>query len=65
MSAPVVPQPAGLCARCRHGRALRSDRGSLFVLCGLAASDASFPKYPPLPVLACRGFETSSPPREI
>ena len=45
----------GLCATCVHLRVLASPR-SVFVRCGLAASDPRFPKYPPLPVLACAGY---------
>lgn len=53
-----MPAPApGLCATCRHVRRVESGRGSVFHLCGRARLDASFPKYPALPVLACRGFE--------
>ena len=47
----------GLCAECRHGRQVESDRGSVFWRCELSVSDASFPKYPRLPVRECRGFE--------
>ena len=47
----------GLCGGCRHGRAVRSDRGSIFWLCRLSATDPRFPRYPALPVLACAGFE--------
>jgi hypothetical protein len=36
---------------------VHSERGSTFLLCRLAATDARFPKYPPQPVLACPGFE--------
>jgi hypothetical protein len=46
----------GLCAACRHVRVVESKRGSRFYLCGLSAVDPAFPKYPGLPVLACRGF---------
>jgi hypothetical protein len=49
---------AGLCADCRHARRVDSARGSRFYLCGRAASDPAFPKYPRLPVLACRGYES-------
>lgn len=53
--------PAGLCASCEHLRLLASKR-SVFVRCGLAEVDPAFPRYPPLPVLACRGYaETPSP----
>mgnify|MGYP000445095788 CR=1 FL=1 len=58
----------GLCAACRHARHVTSDRGSVFVMCGLAkprdaaggreAGDAPrFPRYPQLPVLRCAGFD--------
>jgi hypothetical protein len=45
----------GLCATCRHLVVIRSDRGSVFVQCGLAKVDPRFPRYPPLPVIACAG----------
>lgn len=48
--------PAGLCASCGHLRVLASKR-SVFVRCGLAEADPAFPRYPPLPVVACRGYE--------
>jgi hypothetical protein len=50
------PDP-GLCGGCTHSVIVRSDRGSIFYRCKLAESDARFPKYPRLPVLACDGFE--------
>jgi hypothetical protein len=50
----------GLCARCRHVRTLRSNKGSVFVLCGLAKLDPRFPRYPPQPVLRCSGFDPRS-----
>jgi len=52
---------AGLCATCRHTRKVASARGSLFVLCERSAADASFPKYPRLPVLQCSGYEPGDP----
>jgi len=55
-----LPVPAGLCASCEHLRVLASKR-SVFVRCGLAESDPAFPRYPPLPVVACAGF-TGFPP---
>jgi hypothetical protein len=51
----------GLCATCRHVETIVSVRGSTFYLCQLALTDPRFPKYPPLPVLACEGYE---PPAE-
>jgi len=55
------PPPAGLCDRCRHARRVASDRGSVFVLCERSRTDARFPRYPRLPVVACTGFEPPSP----
>lgn len=51
-----LPAPPGLCGECVHLRILDSGR-SLFVRCGLADTDPSFHRYPPLPVLSCRGFQ--------
>jgi hypothetical protein len=48
---------AGLCASCRHSTTVVSDRGSRFYLCELAKSDPRFPRYPPLPVRTCIGYE--------
>jgi 3-isopropylmalate/(R)-2-methylmalate dehydratase large subunit len=47
---------AGLCHACRHVDVIRSDRGSVFYLCRLSFTDAAFPRYPPIPVVACAGF---------
>lgn len=47
----------GLCADCRHAKVILSDRGSRFYQCLRALTDPSFPKYPRLPVLECRGYE--------
>jgi hypothetical protein len=58
---PRPPGPAspygGLCASCRHGRTIRSERGSVFVLCERAKLDPRFQRYPPQPVVVCDGFE--------
>jgi hypothetical protein len=51
----------GLCARCAHARRIESAKGSTFLLCGRSATDARFPKYPPLPVVRCTGFEPAPP----
>ncbi len=51
----------GLCLECRHMRRIVSERGSVFFLCRRSATDASFPKYPRLPVLQCPGFDRKSP----
>jgi hypothetical protein len=47
----------GLCDRCRHQRVVRNTRGSVFSLCERSKVDPSYPKYPRVPVLECRGFE--------
>jgi hypothetical protein len=48
---------AGLCASCLHAHVLRSDRGAVFYQCRLAENDSRYPRYPRLPVFACRGFQ--------
>lgn len=53
MSAP----PAGLCNLCRHQRIVGNTRGSRFSLCERSRTDPAFAKYPPIPVVECRGFE--------
>jgi predicted CoA-binding protein len=50
----------GLCFDCRYARTVPTPR-STFWLCGLSAVDPSFPKYPRLPVVACRGYEPGKP----
>jgi hypothetical protein len=52
---------AGLCASCAHARRVTSGRGSAFVLCERSRSDARYPKYPPLPVVRCDGYEPRAP----
>ncbi len=56
----AIPRGAGLCATCVHSRAVRTRRGSLFVMCGLSARRPELPRYPPLPVRACPGYQASS-----
>jgi hypothetical protein len=45
----------GLCRGCVHLRLAASAR-SVFVRCGKADTDPAFPRYPPLPVVACGGY---------
>ena len=54
-----VPNPAGLCSTCVHVQLVHGAR-TTFYLCRLSFTDPRFPRYPPIPVLACDGFE----PRE-
>jgi hypothetical protein len=50
-------QPAGLCDSCQHQRLVPNTRGSVFSLCERSRHEEAFPRYPPLPVLRCPGFE--------
>jgi hypothetical protein len=53
--------PAGLCERCVYQRLVRNTRGSVFSLCERSRSEPeSFPRYPPLPVRECAGFEAAT-----
>ena len=56
---PGVPG-AGLCNACAWQRVVVSGRGSAFSMCRKSAVDARFRKYPPLPVVACDGYERGS-----
>lgn len=47
---------AGLCGQCRYALLVRS-RTSAFLRCARADEDRRFPRYPPLPVLRCAGYE--------
>jgi hypothetical protein len=52
---PPVPDAIGLCRDCRHARQVPAEK-TTYWLCRRAAEDPTFPKYPRLPVRACRGF---------
>ena len=54
-----LPAPPGLCATCVHLE-LVGSRSSVFVRCALSDRDPRFPRYPPLPVHRCSGFEKKS-----
>jgi hypothetical protein len=54
-------ESVGLCSDCEHARIIRSDRGSIFYLCRLSATDPRFVKYPRLPVLSCPGYQKKAP----
>ena len=47
----------GLCAACIHHKEIRSDRGSIFIMCMRSFKEPEYPKYPRLPVLQCTGYE--------
>jgi len=57
-----VPVEAGLCATCVHAMLRPTRRGTTYLRCALAASDARFPKYPRLPVHTCAGHQ---PPDQL
>lgn len=50
------PFPTSLCVRCALVRRIQTERGSVFLQCGLARTDPRFRKYPPQPVHRCEGF---------
>jgi hypothetical protein len=54
----LMPTHPGLCATCQHVKLTATKRGSVFYLCLRSQTDASFRKYPPLPVVQCRGYES-------
>jgi hypothetical protein len=51
------PGGVGLCATCRQAQLIQSDKGTIFYRCRRSETDPDFPRYPKLPVLACRGYE--------
>ncbi|HEY3886678.1 MAG TPA: hypothetical protein VGL62_15805 [Vicinamibacterales bacterium] len=55
----VIP---GLCARCVYARIIESDRGARFYRCERSRTDPRFPRYPPLPVLVCIGYDPPQDP---
>lgn len=56
-SAAAAPpaDPVGLCRDCRFAREVPAQN-TVYWLCRRSADDPSFPRYPRLPVRACRGF---------
>jgi hypothetical protein len=59
----LPPPPAGLCNACVHQQLVPNRRGSVFSLCRRSKTDPSFPRYPRIPVLECRGFEPRAVPK--
>ena len=57
-----LPPNPGLCATCQHSRLVETARGSGFYLCRLSDTDPRFPRYPPLPVLRCDGYNPNAAP---
>lgn len=47
----------GLCLKCQYVRMVKNARGSVFFLCEKSKTDAQFPKYPAMPIIACPGYQ--------
>ena len=52
----------GLMPACEYGRRVSSSRASEFWRCERSSIDPTFPKYPRLPVVVCRGYEPRATP---
>ena len=62
MNPTPIHSNSGLCGNCQHARQIKSDRGSVFLLCKLSFEDSRFVKYPRLPVLVCDGYRAVENP---
>ena len=60
-----MPAGAGVCDTCAHQQVVRNTRGSVFSLCLRSRTDPAYPKYPRVPVLACRGHEPRAQPERL
>jgi len=56
------PDPVGLCRDCRYGRQVPATKATYW-LCKRSVDDPSFPRYPRLPIRACRGFAWEDDPK--
>jgi len=56
----MVSMDPGLCGHCVHCQTIDGAR-TQFYLCRLSATDPRFPRYPPIPVLACSGHVEGVP----
>lgn len=54
-----VEARVGLCATCRFSRVVPGAR-SMFYLCERSLTDPRFRRYPPLPVIACSGYDRAA-----
>jgi hypothetical protein len=53
----------GLCDSCAYQRVVRNTRGSSFSLCRRSTDEPErYPRYPRVPVLACRGYKPREEP---
>ena len=46
-----------LCETCVWLREVVTPKGSRFLLCQLSSANPAYPKYPPQPVVRCRGYQ--------
>lgn len=56
--------PPGLCRGCRHALLRPTRKGTVYLRCAAADSDAfdpPLPRYPALPVLSCPAFGPQHP----
>ena len=49
----------GLCATCEFRRTVKAAR-STFYMCERSFTDPRFPKYPPIPVIRCAGYQSKA-----
>ena len=49
----------GLCETCRFHTLVKNKRQSTFHMCEKSRTDLSFVKYPRLPVLNCKGYQST------
>jgi len=52
-----IPLTNSLCESCNSMREVVSAKGSRFLLCQLSTVDSAFAKYPPQPIVRCRGYQ--------
>ena len=55
---------SGLCPLCAFSRRVGTARGTQFLLCARSKLEPEFVRYPPQPVLRCRGFNDRFGDRE-
>jgi hypothetical protein len=46
-----------LCETCAWMREVVTPKGSRFLLCQLSITNPAYPKYPPQPIVRCKGYQ--------
>ena len=54
-----------LCETCAWVREVVTPKGSRFLLCQLSVSNPDYSKYPPQPVVRCKGYRTKEQNEEV